>query len=231
MAWGARPTDTRARAAEVSSLLRFAVPYIALEETSFGENDAGLESTPRWRRRILSRAPFGRVITRTCPQGARQGSGLRRSASAAIARWSRRIAMAGGPARSRMRPSVQRRYNTRHPPPRSSTRWTIRRRQQSGLLGAISTPRPTVQPNSCSLRSAASCCTRRPRHHRTTTSRQTALDTPIFNLLARALRGSDGFNERGGGTIRYNLNDSYSIGSRKSGRSTVTRWLARRLRP
>ncbi|HET9622701.1 MAG TPA: endonuclease/exonuclease/phosphatase family protein [Kofleriaceae bacterium] len=56
-------------------------------------------------------------------------------------------------------------------------------------------------------------------------------ETPIFDLLARRGFALDGFNERGGGTIRYDFNEPYAIQKvQKAVGGPLTRWLVRRLR-
>ena len=56
-------------------------------------------------------------------------------------------------------------------------------------------------------------------------------DTPLFELLARRGFMLDGFNERGGGTIRYDFNQPYAIQKvQKAVGGPLTRWLVRRLR-
>ncbi|HEV7556485.1 MAG TPA: endonuclease/exonuclease/phosphatase family protein [Kofleriaceae bacterium] len=57
-------------------------------------------------------------------------------------------------------------------------------------------------------------------------------ETPIFDLLASRGFTVDGFNARGGGTIRYDFNQPYAIETvRKAVGGPLTRWLIRRLRP
>jgi len=56
-------------------------------------------------------------------------------------------------------------------------------------------------------------------------------ETPLFDLLARRGFTLDGFNERGGGTIRYNFNQPYAIQKVQNAvGGPLTRWLIRRLR-
>jgi endonuclease/exonuclease/phosphatase family metal-dependent hydrolase len=56
-------------------------------------------------------------------------------------------------------------------------------------------------------------------------------ETPVFDLLARRGFTLDGFNERGGGTIRYDFNQPYAIQKvQKAVGGPLTRWLLRRLR-
>ena len=55
-------------------------------------------------------------------------------------------------------------------------------------------------------------------------------ETPVFDLLARRGLSLDGFNERGGGTIRYDFNEPYAIQKvEKAVGGPLTRWLVRRL--
>jgi endonuclease/exonuclease/phosphatase family metal-dependent hydrolase len=57
-------------------------------------------------------------------------------------------------------------------------------------------------------------------------------DTPIFDLLAARGFATDGFNERGGGTMRYDFNEPYAIEKvERAVGKRLTRWLTRRLRP
>lgn len=57
-------------------------------------------------------------------------------------------------------------------------------------------------------------------------------ETPIFELLAERGLTIDGFNARGGGTMRYDFNEPYAIEKvKKAVGGPITRWLIRRLRP
>jgi endonuclease/exonuclease/phosphatase family metal-dependent hydrolase len=56
-------------------------------------------------------------------------------------------------------------------------------------------------------------------------------ETPLFDLLARRGFALDRFNERGGGTIRYDFNEPYAIQKVQNAvGGPLTRWLIRRLR-
>lgn len=57
-------------------------------------------------------------------------------------------------------------------------------------------------------------------------------EQPIFELLASRGMMVDGFNARGGGTVRYDFNTEYALQKvKKAVGGMMTRWLVRRLRP
>ncbi len=57
-------------------------------------------------------------------------------------------------------------------------------------------------------------------------------ETPIFELLRARGFAIDGFNARGGGTIRYDFNEPYALAKVSDAvGGVVARWLRRRLRP
>ena len=57
-------------------------------------------------------------------------------------------------------------------------------------------------------------------------------ETPPFALLAEHGLAIDGFNARGGGTMRYDFNQPYALEKVKQAvGGPIARWLTRRLRP
>ena len=57
-------------------------------------------------------------------------------------------------------------------------------------------------------------------------------ETPMFELLAERGFVVDGFNMRGGGTIRYDFNEPYAVQKvEKAVGGALARWLKRRLKP
>jgi endonuclease/exonuclease/phosphatase family metal-dependent hydrolase len=215
----------------------FAVSYIALEE-DFGENDAGLASTLALAgSAILSRAPFVRVINADVPAvrdkfgSSEKRLGRKRAVVASIATTKGPVTFA--------QVHLDSNANTRQ---RVTQLAAIL--DEADHLGGDGGPvllggdlNTTTYQYSSTLR-----LTRDLLHKLLVTGFRGTVDnyltpdrryeTALFDSLAARGFVVDGFNERGGGTIRYDLNEPYAIAKvEKAVGRALTRWLARRLRP
>jgi len=212
----------------------FAVSYVALED-DFGENAGGVASTLALAgNAILSRAPFVRVINADVPAvrdkfgSSEKRLGRKRAAVAAIA-------SAAGPVT----------FAQAHLDSNADVR------QRCTQLGAILDEaeriaggpivlggdlNTTTYQYSSKLRLVRDLAHKlfvngfaRTIDNYLTPERR--YETPLFELLARRGFALDGFNERGGGTIRYDFNEPYAIQKvQKAVGGVLARWLTRRLR-
>ena len=212
----------------------FAVSYIALED-DYGENQAGLASTLALAgNAILSRAPFVRAINANVPA-------VRDKFSSSEKRLGRKRAVVASIA-SEAGPIT---FAQAHLDSNADTKQ--RSMQLAAILDeaeALGDPillggdlNTTTYQYSSKLRLARDLL-----HKLLVTGFAGTIDnyltperryeSPMFALLAERGFTVDGFNARGGGTIRYDLNEPYAIQKvEKAVGGWITRWLKRRLRP
>jgi len=212
----------------------FAVSYIALED-DFGENEAGLASTLALAgNAILSRAPFVRAVNADVPAvrdkfgSSEKRLGRKRAAVAALAGEAGTVTVAQAHLDSNA-DSRQRVVQLR------SILDAAERLGGPLLLGGdLNT---TTYQYSSALRLARDVL-----HKLFVTgfagtvnnylTPEKRYETPIFELLAERGLAVDGFNARGGGTMRYDFNGPYAIEKvKKAVGGPITRWLIRRLKP
>lgn len=212
----------------------FAVSYIALED-DFGENEAGLASTLALAgNAILSRAPFVQAVNADVPAvrdkfgSSEKRLGRKRAAVAALASESGTVTVAQAHLDSNA-DSRQRVVQLR------SILDAAERLGGPLLLGGdLNT---TTYQYSSALGLARDVV-----HKLFVTgfagtvnnylTPEKRYETPIFELLAERGLVVDGFNARGGGTMRYDFNEPYAIEKvKKAVGGPITRWLIRRLKP
>jgi endonuclease/exonuclease/phosphatase family metal-dependent hydrolase len=212
----------------------FAVSYIALED-DYGENEAGLASTLALAgNAILSRAPFVHALNAAVPAvrdkfgSSEKRLGRKRAVVASIASEAGPITFAQAHLDSNA--------DTKQ---RSMQLAAILRDAEAlghpVLLGGdLNT---TTYQYSSALRLA------RDLFHKLFVTGfagtinnyltpERRYESPMFALLAERGYTVDGFNARGGGTIRYDFNEPYAIQKvEKAVGGLLTRWLTRRLKP
>jgi len=212
----------------------FAVSYIALED-DYGENEAGLASTLALAgNAILSRAPFVRAINADVPavrdkfSSSEKRLGRKRAVVASIA-------TAAGPV-TFAQAHLDSNADTKQ---RSMQLAAILRDAEAlghpVLLGGdLNT---TTYQYSSALRLARDLL-----HKLVVTgfagtinnylTPERRYESPMFAMLAERGYTVEGFNARGGGTIRYDFNEPYAIQKvEKAVGGLLTRWLTRRLKP
>ena len=212
----------------------FAVSYVALED-DFGENAEGVASTLALAgNAILSRAPILKAVNADVPAvrdkfgSSEKRLGRKRAAVASIATVAGPVTFAQAHLDSNA-DSKQR------------TRQLAAILDEADKLGApvllggdLNT---TTYQYSSALRLARDICHklfvtgfRGTINNYLTPERR--YETPMFELLSNRGFTVDGFNERGRGTMNYDLNEPYAIEKvQKAVGGMVTRWLIRRLRP
>ncbi|HEY6039215.1 MAG TPA: endonuclease/exonuclease/phosphatase family protein [Kofleriaceae bacterium] len=212
----------------------FAVSYVALED-DFGENADGLASTLALAgNAILSRAPILKAVNADVPAvrdkfgSSEKRLGRKRAVVASIA-------TAAGPVT----------FAQAHLDSNADTKQ--RSRQLAAILdeadrlggpvvlgGDLNT---TTYQYSSAFRLVRDLC-----HKLVVTgfkgtvnnylTPERRYETPMFELLAARGFTVGGFNERGRGTMNYDLNEPYAIAKiEKAVGGMITRWLVRRLRP
>jgi len=210
------------------------VSYLALED-DFGENAGGVASTLALAgNAILSRAPFVRAVNADVPAvrdkygSSEKRLGRKRAVVAAVA-------SVAGPVT----------FAQAHLDSNADVR------QRSAQLDAILdeaeriAPRPIVlggDLNTTTYQYSSKLRLARDLVHKLLITGfagtvdnyltpERRYETPLFDLLARRGFTLDGFNERGGGTIRYDFNQPYAIQkAQKAVGGPLTRWLVQRLR-
>jgi endonuclease/exonuclease/phosphatase family metal-dependent hydrolase len=212
----------------------FAVSYVALED-DVGENAAGVASTLALAgNAILSRAPFVRAVNADVPAvrdkfgSSEKRLGRKRAAVAAIASEVGPITFAQAHLDSNA--------DARQRCAQLAAILDEAERIAGGPIVLGGDLNTTTYQYSSTLRLARDLV-----HKLVVTGFAGTIDnyltperryeTPLFELLARRGFALDGFNERGGGTIRYDFNEPYAIQKvQKAVGGALTRWLVRRLR-
>lgn len=212
----------------------FAVSYIALED-DFGENEAGLASTLALAgNAILTRAPIVKAVNADVPAvrdkfgSSEKRLGRKRAAVASLVGESGNVTVAQAHLDSNA----------------DSRQRVVQLRSildaADGLAGPVllgGDLNTTTYQYSSAFRLARDVM-----HKLFVTgfsgtvnnylTPEKKYETPIFELLAERGLTTDGFNARGGGTMRYDFNEPYAIEKvKKAVGGPITRWLVRRLKP
>ncbi len=213
----------------------FAVSYLALED-DYGENEAGLASTLALAgNAILSRAPFVRTINADVPA-------VRDKFGSSEKRLGRKRAVVASLATEAGPVTFAQAHLDSNADARQRARQLAAILDDAERLG----PGPVVLGGDLNTTtyqySSAFRLARDVLHKLFVTgfagtvnnylTPERRYETPIFELLAARGFVTDGFNARGTGTMRYDLNEPYALQKvQQAVGGPLTRWIVRRLRP